>query len=452
MPYEISNNPPSSNSQQVYASDNNNDKVEIIKDSSGKTEVTDTNKNASLSIEDHELLVISRTSLSKAEVAAFAQNLKQSFSAKVKDFFHIGSASGQVKEKARSLAITLDNLEHKLPGFSGKSSAEDMTGTGSAKYALEDVMNDAVAYAEALNTWLEKHDPNPTGDASGSDRDRIRSMRDQRDEVMNLLNTLSGKMDDQAIVNSLLSKKIPPNFPLDDMPKVKELLIGSTANSLATYSYDEAMFMRGNEYTAFNSHLANLVEKQYSAAFEKLAKDSDAKARQEFREHGAKLPTERISNTNILQIDELRASLAKDYQAFVTGLLGPDKSSARQAAHDFPADALKSLRAIKTALDEQVAKGKISQEKADKRLDKVLNNVVALRTVGPAMSKNVEKAPGMEGQYITARRTGISTMFQMQISGSTFGDKASEQKDLNDILAPEQAKIDAFLSELKHML
>jgi hypothetical protein len=144
--------------------------------------------------------------------------------------------------------------------------------------------------------------------------------------------------------------------------------------------------------------------------------------------------------------------LAKDYQAFITGLLGPDKSSARQAAHDFPADALKSLRAIKTALDEQVAKGKISQEKADKRLDKVLNNVVALRTVGPAMSKNVEKAPGMEGQYITARRTGISTMFQMQISGSTFGDKASEQKDLNDILAPEQAKIDAFLSELKHML
>jgi hypothetical protein len=452
MPYEISNNPPPSNSQYVHVSDNNNDKVEIIKDSSGKSEVTDTNKNASLSIEDHDLLVISRTSLSKAEVAEFAQSVKQSFSAKVKDFFHIGSASGEVKEKGRALARTLDLLGGKLPGFSGKSSTEDITGTGSAKYALEDVLHDAAAYADALNAWLAKHDPNPTGDASGPDRDRIQSMRDQRDEAISLLNTVSGKMDDQAIMGALLTKKIPPHFPLEDVPKLKALLIDSTANSLATYSQDEAMFMRGNEYTAFNSHLANLAEKQYAAPLEKLAKDSDAKARQEFREHGAKLPTGRISNTNILQIDELRASLAKDYQAFITGLLGPDKSSARQAAHDFPADALKSLRAIKAALDEQVAKGKISQEKADKRLDKVLNNVVALRTLGPAMSKNAEKAPGMEGQYITARRTGISSMFQMQISGSTFGDKAAEQKDLNDILAPEQAKIDAFLAELKHIL
>jgi hypothetical protein len=451
MPYEISNNPPPSNSQQVYASDNNNDKVEIIKDSSGKTEVTDTNKNASLSIEDHELLVVSHTSLAKADVSEFAEGLKQSFSAKVKDFFHIGSASGEVKEKAKALARSLDHLSDMVPALA----ANDLGGLqeiGTAKYALHDVMQDATQYAAALNKWLSKHDANPGGPPSGSDQDRIKNMRSQLKEVNTLLDTISGKIDDKVVAASLL-QKLPTDFPVNGAPKLKSLLLYGTAYSLATYKGDESMYMRGNEYRLFNTETSKLLDKHYSGPIGKLTKDSDLKAKKEFAVHGGNLPPpEKFSNKDLLSIDEVRAEVAKDYQTFITGLLGPDKQSARQAAHALPPDMLKSLQTIKRALDEQVADGKISQEKADKRLSMILNNAFALRTLNTSILKNPEQAPGMEGTYINMRRVALTVLLQTQINGVPFGHNAPAQVELNDILAPEKAKLDAFMTELKQML
>ncbi len=398
------------------------------------------------SLDDRKVLVLMPAVNFKEVNDKFADGVKPGPFAKFKELIGRGSATGDVMRSAQKLteALKANQSVVRNDGYSEfKVDGEVLADSGTS------VMKAATDLTAKIQRWLDRHDHNPTGRAEGSHREEILAMRDQKKALAELIGDLQTTGDADEVKENFLKKNLPADFPINDVPRLKAMMLDHAAQEGVSGAKNPENFFRGSGLAVYNSGFRHEMSGHFAAELKEIKQTNLGHALSEMK--GDPAVNGRDASKQ-LEDPKQREAIVSDYRALVTTLFGTDPASAREQARRLPASALENTRHVKSALDEAVKRGEITREQADSATRKLVVNNFFLRAINVELSSKVEHSDVGASDTARARSSALGKLLQNQASDVPLGAKEAHLKPLETALAPEKAKVDAFIDEILKQL
>jgi hypothetical protein len=402
------------------------------------------------SLDQRSLLVLGTALASKDDLLEGVKPLKLTFFAKVKEFFGFESSTAKALRAADALERTIDHALSRLAQAEG--AVHGGYGEGMSRTELQDhlqnIADDAKRLSAALGQWKEKHTAENPSHALQEQRLTVQKGIDAATALMDKLS--EGKSDEQ-VKSLFLGNGLPRGFPLDDLPRLKGLVLSEAVGEAVKGAKTLDSFLRGQEVAAYNTVVGGAVKSHFSSAIETARETSKQHA---VEEGAAKPELLGMSTSAQLREPDVLAAVANDYKLFIQAMLGDSVGSAQQAAHNLDPKVVEMTRHVKEGLDQAVAEGSITQQEADKAVRTLVVNNVFLRGINPEFMRAFDgQSDTTAANHLQNRANGIGVLMQKHANGVAFGgSKDPHMAHLNQGLAPELAKVNAFIDEFVKIL
>lgn len=391
-------------------------------------------------LDNRTLLVMGRALASKDEIVDFGKSFKPSLFARVKEFLGFESATAKVLRAANRVDDQLKNLERaavdKLdPSYA--RSADDNS------QLVRNVVDEAKTLASALNQWLQKHDQ---PGAKSEVRAQASDFREQLKSVTKMINDIADGKSESEIKDSLFGNALPKDFPLGEVPRLKELMISHAIGQAVHGAKSPESFLRAKEIAAVNSTMANEISAHFSEAFASGRVTNQQQAMIELQGNPELLG---LPTSKLLMDPTVKSNLANEYKAVMSSILGNTLQDVKQTARSLPPEVMDITRQMKQGLDQAVKDGKITQEEADRSTRLLVVNNTFLRGICPEFLKGNDGADPALGKHLMNRFSAFSSILQKHANDQPFGgSKDPHLASYNTDLAMEKTKIDTFIDEV----
>ncbi len=403
-----------------------------------QTNATTSPEARTTGLDRRPLLLLSHASTFGHEVKAFASSVKLGVIAKLKDAVGLGSATGDVQRAAAALERSTANAKFEIMSGS-KPMPDESEMTNLAKNVLDDAEN----LAAALTTWVDRHQR--SGEPVGTDAATLGRFKQALDDVTTFIDTLAKSNSTAQVRDAFLNKPLPPGFPLDQVPGLKAIVLESASEQVINASSGNGPLLRGGQVVAYTQLVTTAVVGHFGAQIDAARKTAAEHAASELKEEPALLG---LGAKSQLEQPKLRAAIAKDYQSFVTSMLGSSTASAKEAARKLPADMMELTRHVKQAVDQAVLDGKLTPSQGAATIRKLVANNVFIRGLNPQLVAAEFQSDSALAKQSASRGLALSILLQQHANGTPFASKQPQLAELDTMLVGEKAKVDAFIDEV----
>ncbi|WP_414663700.1 dsRNA-binding motif domain-containing protein [Horticoccus sp. 23ND18S-11] len=384
------------------------------------------------------LLLLSHAAMFNPEVKAFASVVKLGVVAKLKEAVGQGSATGDVQRAAAALERSTANAKFEI--MSGSKPAPDESEMTSL---AKNVLDDAEDLATALTAWVDRHQR--SGEPVGTDAATLGRFKQALDDVTTFIDTLAKSNSTAQVRDALLDKPLPPGFPLNQVPALKAIVLDSATEQVLHAASGNGSVLRGGHVVAYSNLVKTAVVGHFGPQIDAARKTSVEHAASELKQNPGLLG---LGAKDQLEQPQLRAAIAKDYQAFVTSLLGNSTASAREAAQKQPADVKEMTRHVKQAVDQAVREGKLTAQQGADTIRTLVANNIFIRGLNPQLAAaEAQRDPALT-KHLASRSLAMSILMQQHANGIPFATKQPQLAELDTLLSGEKAKVDAFIDEV----